>query len=255
MCNPYHTISPFRRCTKCGVVFPATPEFFPLDKRHQKVYLNSRCRACNKAYFKERHQKPKIKAYYKSYRQQTEIKKRKKIQGASPEYKAKAKARRCTPEGRAKSRKFFQKTEYKERQKAWRITPSGRASEAATRQRYRAKKHALARLFTSQNWQCALDYFSINSIHCCAICRRPVGLWRTLAMDHWIPISDIKNCPGTVPWNIIPLCHGIDGCNNSKSNRNALDWLTEELGPRKAKKKLAEIQAYFDQVRKTDDAP
>lgn len=68
-------------------------------------------------------------------------------------------------------------------------------------------------------------------------------------MDHWIALTDSRtDNPGTVVENIIPLCHGWGGCNNNKRNRDAAEWLTKKLGPRKAKKKLAEIQAYFDSL-------
>ena len=65
-------------------------------------------------------------------------------------------------------------------------------------------------------------------------------------MDHWIPASDPSpDNPGTVPTNIIPLCHGIDSCNQSKSNKSAATWLTERYGPRKAAVILTRIEGYF----------
>jgi hypothetical protein len=93
-----------------------------------------------------------------------------------------------------------------------------------------ACKRGLPDAFTAADWQAALDHFG----GCCAACGRPPGLWHTIAADHWIPLSS-PNCPGTVPENIVPLCHGVDGCNNSKSNRPAGEWLAQKYGPRKAR--------------------
>lgn len=105
---------------------------------------------------------------------------------------------------------------------------------------YLARKRSLPIAFSSSDWDAALDYWG----HQCAVCGRPRGLWHTLAQDHWIPLSDPR-CPGTVPTNILPLCHGEGGCNNSKGNKDPVRWLEERLGRRRAAQKLAEIQAYF----------
>lgn len=105
----------------------------------------------------------------------------------------------------------------------------------------RTRKEALPSGLTQSEWQRCLEYWSYR----CAVCERPVGLWHTLAMDHWIPIAN-PNCPGTILGNVIPLCHGVDGCNNSKSDALPQEWLMRKLGKRKAAKKLAEIEAYFE---------
>lgn len=90
-----------------------------------------------------------------------------------------------------------------------------------------------------------------NTIHFggrCAVCERPPGLWHTIAADHWTPISS-PDCPGTVPSNIVPLCHGVDGCNNSKHDRDAAEWLSETRGKRQANKIIARIEGYFESIR------
>ena len=66
-----------------------------------------------------------------------------------------------------------------------------------------------------------------------------------MAMDHWIPIVS-PDCPGTVPWNIVPLCGGAGGCNNSKSDRNAAEWLIGKFGKRKGRAILRKIEAFLD---------
>lgn len=115
-------------------------------------------------------------------------------------------------------------------------------------QRRNARKRSLPNTLTTQQWQRCLKYWH----HRCAVCDRPIGLWHTLAADHWIPLSN-GSCPGTVPGNIIPLCHGIDGCNNSKSSRDPVVWLTEKFGKRKSAQILARVTAYFEWVQAQED--
>jgi hypothetical protein len=67
-------------------------------------------------------------------------------------------------------------------------------------------------------------------------------------MDHWIPLSS-PGCPGTVATNMVPLCHGIGGCNNSKCDRDPQGWLLEKFGERKALEILERIPAYFRQLK------
>src|SRR5579859_2865506 len=109
---------------------------------------------------------------------------------------------------------------------------------------YILRKRELPNRFTQQDWHTALDYWG----HKCAVCERPRGLWHTLSHDHWIPLSS-EECPGTDPTNILPLCCGVDGCNNSKGKQMPDEWLRKKLGKRRANRKLAEIEAYFDWVR------
>lgn len=117
----------------------------------------------------------------------------------------------------------------------------------AKKLRYRARKSNLPNNFTHADWQRALSYFN----GCCAVCTNPLnGLFHTAAADHWIPLIDSRtDNPGTVPWNIIPLCHGDQGCNNSKGSADPIEWLTRKFGKRRAKKILAQIEAYFEWVR------
>lgn len=115
---------------------------------------------------------------------------------------------------------------------------------AVIHQNRRARENALPATLTHQDWKRALEYFEYR----CAVCGRPNGLWHKLAQDHWIPVSDV-NCPGTVPANIIPLCHGDGGCNNSKSNTDPLEWLTRRFGEAKAKKVYRRIQDYFEWLK------
>lgn len=111
-----------------------------------------------------------------------------------------------------------------------------------------ARKHSLPVAFRVSDWRFALEYFG----NCCAVCGRPAGLWHTLAQDHWIPLTPNYNLkgdnPGSVPTNIVPLCHGLDGCNNRKHNNDPVVWLIDTFGPRKAKTINRRISRYFAAV-------
>jgi hypothetical protein len=108
------------------------------------------------------------------------------------------------------------------------------------RQIRRARKSDLPCNFSEADWRNTTTYFD----GCCAVCGRPPGLWHTIAMDHWVPLS-APDCPGTIPANMIPLCHGIDGCNNSKHNKTPHKWLVSKFGKRKAAAILRRIEGYF----------
>lgn len=110
--------------------------------------------------------------------------------------------------------------------------------------RYRATRANLPNFFTHDDWITCLEHWGYT----CAVCGRPQGLFHTLAADHWIPLSN-PDCIGTVPHNILPLCHGVEGCNNSKSNSDGETWLIAKLGKTKAKRKLDEITEYFKQAK------
>jgi ribosomal protein L37AE/L43A len=105
---------------------------------------------------------------------------------------------------------------------------------------YVVRKRSLPHTFTQQDWERALEYWGYR----CAVCGRPRGLWHTLAADHWIPLTH-QDCPGTVATNIIPLCHGEGGCNNSKGKKMPDAWLEERLGAKQGFQKGVEIDAYF----------
>src|SRR5262249_42958377 len=133
------------------------------------------------------------------------------------------------------TQKYSQK--HKERihefSRKWRV--NNREKVNIKTHRRRANKRHLPNNFTPEQWKVCLDYWQ----HRCAVCDAPQGLWHTLAMDHWIPLSDIENCPGTIAENIVPLCHtrknGEGGCNNSKGKHRAENWLAEKYGKRKAR--------------------
>ncbi len=77
----------------------------------------------------------------------------------------------------------------------------------------------------------------------CAICGRSESADRVIVLDHWIAVkSGVTNNPGTVEANLIPICHGKTGCNNSKKNHLPLEWLKSKFG--------AEGQIIYDKIER-----
>lgn len=239
-------------CLSCEQWKPASEDYYSL--KEGKLY--SQCRAC-------------IKLKNKEYYSKKENKERQREWQRKPENKEKAslyqKRRRKTDPGlkeyqRLKQREYMNKPGIKERHReysrqrrlsnpmkirAYQTSDRGRKHAVVSTARQRARKMGLAATLTFEQWEMALSYWD----GCCAICNRQLyGLFHTAAADHWIPINN-PHCPGSIIENIIPMCGGNDGCNNSKSTKVASEWLIERLGKRKAKQKLREIEAYFEWVK------
>jgi hypothetical protein len=121
---------------------------------------------------------------------------------------------------------------------------AGRARQAVNTHMRRARLAAVPAAFTMADAAFMRRYFG----YACAACGRQEGFEWIIANDHWIPLSD-PACPGTVPTNMIPLCHGIGGCNNTKNKANPLLWLRRRFGPRKAASIQRKIEAYFALLR------
>ena len=119
---------------------------------------------------------------------------------------------------------------------------------AAIRNKRRAKKRSLPKSFTADQWRNALNYFN----GCCAVCGRPLNdLFGThrAARDHWIPVSyDGDDNPGTVATNMLPLCQGVDGCNNKKRDKMPGVWLREQYPEREAIEIETRINEYFESM-------
>lgn len=221
----------FKVCTKCNQELPVTPEYF---NKHAKCYLGvkSVCRNCEK-----------------SNRETPEYKDRKNANGrkryAQDPIKAAAYNRAIRLKNPERAR---------ESRKKWEINNPDYVRKAAII-KATARKMKMLKLphsFTVQQWNDCLIYWGYK----CCVCGRGYDLWHTIAQEHWIAISDQRSeNPGTVVWNILPMCHstkgaiGDVGCNNSKQNYDPIEWITRKLGKRKASKKLKEIKSYFNSVK------
>ncbi|TXH53008.1 MAG: hypothetical protein E6Q97_14375 [Desulfurellales bacterium] len=207
----------FKTCTQCGESKPATPEYFNRAKESRDG-LRHQCRTCRSAIMKawRRSNPEQVSEYDRRY--YSENKER-----------AREVARRRYAKHNEQMREYHKKWSKENRDKA----------NLNARLRH-ARKSARVHAFSEKDWQFALDYFG----GCCAVCGRPPGLFHTLAMDHWIPIA-ASDCPGTIPTNIVPLCHGENGCNNKKQSRDAEEWLVKEFGKRRGRQLAAKIQEFF----------
>ncbi len=222
-------------CSKCG-------EVKPIEQFHMSgTGRRSNCKACVREY----HQSiaEHLREYNREYHAANAERKREYRQANAERIKARdreynhANAERIADYQREYQRANAERIAERKR-KYWK-TPGGKAVSKSKDHRRLARKRGLANTFTSADWQIALDYFG----GCCAACGRPRGLWHTLAADHFVPLS---NGGPTTPDNIIPLCHGVNGCNNSKGNRDAAEWLTDTFGKRKGRAIQKRIEAYLN---------
>jgi hypothetical protein len=282
------SIPPLKRCSKCKQEFPATTENFSRNKATRDG-LQHYCKRCfsesQKAYRQQPQQQERIRRYMSDYKAKPENKAKAKQlikeRQSTPEFKAHRKYRRSKLENKTKELAYAHdrwlrikndpnhKEKRREssnrtyanplkrekrlvRTRLWhenhKHDPSYKAKVKVVTIRYRARKRQLQDTLTLVQWSRAVSYFD----SCCAICGRALnGLFHTAAADHWLPLSS-ADCPGTTASNIVPLCHGVDGCNNSKSNRDPVEWLEWKFGERKAKRILKRIEAYFEWVRQQD---
>jgi hypothetical protein len=285
---PHSTTEPLKKCSQCGVLKPATAEYFNRQSK-TKCGLRAYCKECTRQYRRnnrERRRLYNIKwrknnpekekersrraylnrreyalEYARMYRQKHRIIKAPRIQNGMKKCTTCGKWKRngalnftqnfayrdgfgpeckdCRREYRKKHNERRKKYKQKYRQQ----NPDKVKLRAL---RKRARMTAIPHDFTAADWKFALSYFEGQ----CAVCGRPQGLWHTLAADHWIPVSyQGDDNPGTVPTNIVPLCHGDGGCNNKKGSTLPDEWLEREYGKRKARKIAARIAEYFEWVK------
>lgn len=258
-----------KQCRICGESFPATNEYFHRSKKSRDG-LNTCCKPCNRSKAKEWRDSNLDKA------RETDKQKYERIKRENPsilkERAQKSRAKEGYKEQRAKWHKEDRvnnpdkyKDRYQTKGKPWRSNNRARVNlrrkereakrpelRKVEKQRRRARERQLPDTFTPQDWQRCVEYFD----GCCAVCGRPPGLWHTLAADHWVAIS-APDCKGTIPENIVPLCHSKkddeNGCNNSKGSRNAEEWLKWKFGQRKASQILKKIREYFEWVKPQED--
>jgi hypothetical protein len=238
-----------KRCSICKTELPATAEYFTRD-RGNKDGLRSQCKACYRA--KQRGWRQADKPRYSGYahehylRNSEAIKEKVKAyqQGDKAKLYRRAYALRNVQAKRQTDRQYYQKQRDRILGRALKWQRDNPRRRQVIRQRRAARIAALPVNFTEQDWQFALDYFEGR----CAACGRPAGLWHTLAADHWIALAN-DHCPGTIPDNIVPLCHGDGGCNNAKQDREPLEWLESQFGIKQAQAVNKRIHSFFSVTR------
>ncbi len=225
-----------KHCSKCGEDKPSTAEFFHRNKNLADGF-NRWCKVCCSKASKRWYENNRdhVKAMTKAW-QQTNRERRNETSRLWREANKEARREYYSAYRQTNREKLLdqRKARYKANPELFR----------AGKHRRFARKRLLPGTFTAEDWRFAVEYFG----GCCAVCRRPVGLWHTLAADHWIPLKS-PDCPGTVAWNIVPLCHGEGGCNNFKYDRMPADWLVERFGKRKGRVILKRIEAFLNSRR------
>lgn len=249
---------PMKCCTKCKQKFPATAEYFFVRKETGK--LRNDCKQCNNKSRQERYSKnAKIERERQRGRRRADPKK----------YRERDKKRKNKEERKVKNREHYWKDHdrrlakmrtdraiHGERYNANRRKKNADGNctikkvdpdkDRVYKNNRRTRKSNLPSDLSIRDWRRALLYFSNR----CVVCGRTKEKGLTLAADHWIPISDPRpHNPGTVPGNILPLCHGRNGCNNTKKNFDPVKWLIQKFGAQEAQKILDRIQRYFDWIK------
>lgn len=238
------SIPPTKCCTKCGRELPATVEYFTTHKKTRDGLYPS-CRSCKQKVPRNYSEavRARNKKKYNTNRANPEWVENKNLQ-ARERYRIchplpVIEFRTCTKCGCKKSITQFPRNgraisshckACKSRWYSEYVRQNPHIGRVRNHQR-RSRKNNLPHTLTEDQWKDTLEYFDNK----CAVCGRSSASDSeyTLAIDHWIPLAD-KDCPGTTVWNCIPLCHGKNGCNNSKHNTPALVWLIKKYGHEKA---------------------
>jgi hypothetical protein len=243
-------VSTLKRCSKCGEYKPR--ELFSKGGKRSKDGLNYQCKACCLEYYYAN--ADRLRAYHREY-QSTNADRVKEYNyeyyHANPE-RERERAREyrlANPDQVRKMNREYKRANadhLSDKKRAYRQTDAGRKTERISSIRRVARKRDLPDTLTVADWQSALDHFG----GCCAACGRPRGLWHTLAADHWIPLT--KGGP-TTPDNIVPLCQGVNGCNNTKHNRAPAEWLIERFGKRKGRAIQRRIETYLNSCKSREE--
>lgn len=235
-----------KQCTKCG----EGKIISMFAKRKGRPRGTSWCKTCISKYQKQYRQLPEAKEWLKTYQKSGKPKEYHRQWCKRNPDKLKLYALKHKG-SRAEYYREYERIN-KETKRAYRKEyyrrPEIKRRIYTNEQRKRARKLSLPHTLTAQEWQHALNYFN----GCCAVCGRQLndmfGEFKA-AMDHWIPLSyKGDDNPGTVATNIVPLCHGVDGCNNSKHNKLPDVWLKHKFSTRKANEIMKRIQDYFDSL-------
>ena len=227
--------TPMKRCPKCGVEKPATPEYFTRAKV-RKGGLHPYCKDCKRESDAEwrKNNPEKDSAYKRKWDENNRDKKdayRKEYYRENREWYLEY------------SRQYNETNKERRDEQIRQWQKDNPEKVRAIYHRYIARKRGLPNTFTSEQWKYCLEYHH----YCCAVCgcqlRDLFGNVEPQA-DHWIALSN-PDCPGTVATNMICLCNS---CNVTKSDIVPHIWLERKYGKRKAQEILQRIQVYFSSI-------
>jgi hypothetical protein len=248
---------------------PATSEYFNRCK-YVEDGLHNYCRECQRIYRKQyreknlererenfrvfyqqnvQQQRQRVRDYYQAHAEEKRAYRKKyysqNIQHNKEYHKKRYAANRDKQIELA--REWRRANPDKKREQGRRWQRQNRDKVKASYNRRRARKLDLPYDFSATDWKYALEYWGNR----CAICGRSEQDGCKLVADHWIPLNyDRDHNPGTVPWNILPLCHGPNSCNNRKHDKHPELWLLEMFDETEARQKLSEIEIFFQSLIK-----
>jgi hypothetical protein len=212
----------------------------------RKNGLSSTCKKCARARVKNWYieNKERSSQYQKQYRKSESVAQRKREYGRK--YRAEHKDS-ISVRKRAWKKKFparVKELNKKSFQKRRNEIPDIFLARKRFYERIRrSRKRNLPVDFSKNDEEFCFFYWNYS----CAVCgREDIGM----DLDHWVPISfSGEHNPGTVVSNIVPLCSGINGCNNSKRNKMPEVWMTQKFGVDFSRIKTEEIDAFFKDAK------
>lgn len=248
---------PQKKCSLCGKSFPETIEYFA----KAPYGLRADCRECQRArarknYWvdpekrkheaRERRHNPETKAKHNQWQQDWRKNNPDKVKASKKRDYEKNK-----PKRKATQRRYYEshKPEAIKRAREWDKLHPDKVNIGTHKRLARIK--GLPFQFKDADWQRCLSYWNNR----CAICGREISETHLLAKDHWIPMYDDRSDnPGTVPTNIIPVCHGrreakCSGCNESKWRFDPETWIRSQYPPDEADAIIKRILDYFEWLR------
>lgn len=138
-------------------------------------------------------------------------------------------------------RKWQQQWREKNRDRLREYYKKNKGMFLASNLRRRTRQRSLPFDFTRSDMAFGFEFWG----GACAICGTPFGLIEKCHWDHWVPLTN-RDCPGTIPANMLPLCAG---CNLGKSDSEGNGFLTRILGSKKACTKSKQISKFFSRTR------
>jgi len=247
-------MSEIKKCTKCGVEYPATKEFFTTNKggkNNGKAYLRGVCRKCSNLKCKEhyhtvtkkdpeqmeRRRKASAitnateerKEYYRLYKSDNREKlneQSRELYKKSPE---KIRARQNNWALKNKSKKLETCRSYrvnnvekvKETNKVYRQTEQGKETGRMASQRRLARVRSLPATFTKEQWEDCKNHFG-NTCSYCGEQEEDNAQGFVLEQDHFVAL---KNGGPYTKENVVPSCKR---CNISKLDHFAFNWFHEQ---------------------------
>ena len=254
-----------KTCRHCGSVFPATSEFFIVDKR-QSCGLLAVCRICDRKRRREVYAKQpekKLAYYYRNREEQLKKKKeyyrqnkiifcenskkwksenKDKIAEYSKKYREKHKDEIAKRSYRYKQlnkekiklsrARYYIENKESQCKKTSAHAKANRDKYSTYTQQYRARKRSLRDTLTPEQWKFIVSSFNGK----CAYC----GKDRKLTREHFVPTTKGGHFE---LGNILPAC---GSCNSSKLNNDFNEWYPtyRHYSKEREEKILSFIQAH-----------